>query len=103
MMQYQIAWDEFNNPTFLYYRERLIRNNKLYLWEGEIHEVITTMGKIIYSDVIITHKKIHETDPNRNINIFEKIINSGKELSLRHQFYYARELFYHERYEEAIK
>lgn len=25
------------------------------------------------------------------------------ELSLRHQFYYARELFYHERYEEAIK
>ena len=102
MMQYQIAWDEFNNPTFLYYRERLIRNNKLYLWEGEIHEVITTKGKIIYSDIIIIHKKIHKTDPNRNINIFEKLINSGKKLSLRHQFYYARELYYHKRYKEAI-
>ena len=46
MMQYQIAWDEFNNPTFLYYRERLIRNNKLYLWEGEIHEVIQQWVKL---------------------------------------------------------
>ena len=102
MMQYQIAWDEFNNPTFTYYRERLIRNNKKYLWEDEIHEVIPLKGNIIYSDVIITHKKVRTTEQNRNIELFEKLIKKGKQLSLRQQFYYARELFYHQRYQEAI-
>ena len=35
-------------------------------------------------------------------NIFEKIRSSGTELNPREQFYYARELYYHKRYTDAI-
>lgn len=102
MMEYQTSWDENGNPDFIYYRERLIRNNKKYLWEGEIHEAILPTGNILYSDIAIMHKKITPTNPNRNIDIFEKMIKEGKTLTPRHMFYYARELYYHERYKEAI-
>ena len=38
----------------------------------------------------------------RKIRIFENMIANGKELDPRQQFYYARELYYNKRYEDAI-
>lgn len=103
MMKYNVAFDAQGNPTFYYYRERLIRNGLGMRWEGAVHEAIAPIGRVIHSDIAITHKKMHSGDPDRNLRIFEKQIASGAPLEPRHEFYYARELYYHEQYEKAIQ
>lgn len=103
MMKYNVAFDENEKPTFSYYRERIVKNKAGYLWTGPIHEVICPLGNVIYSDVAITHKKMHENEPFRNLNIFRKMLSKGINLDARQQFYYARELYYNGLYEDAIK
>lgn len=103
MMKYHTSFDENGVPTFSYYRERMIRNRAGFLWEGAVHEAISPRGKIVYSDAAITHKKSGPSDPNRNLRIFEKLIAQGTKLDARQQFYYGRELYYHERYQDAIQ
>ena len=93
MMRYYTGFDENGTPTFSYNRERLIKNNKGYSWQGAIHEAIIPSGNILYSDIAVYHQKIHPTDPDRNINIFEKLLESGHSLDMRQQFYYGRELY----------
>lgn len=102
MMKYHTAFDEIGQPVFTYYRERLINRKANLAWEGVIHEVIPLQGTIQYEDIAITHQKLHVADPDRNLKIFEHLKQEGKLFSPREQFYYARELYYHERYEEAI-
>lgn len=103
MMKYNTQFDSNENVTFSYYRERIFKRSKNFRWIGEIHEVIPLTGNIIYSDAAISHKKLKQNEPNRNLRIFENMIANGKELDPRQQFYYARELYYNERYEDAIK
>ena len=87
---------------FYYYRERILRRVVGYVWQEPVHEVITPAGKIEYCDVEILHKKVHPTPAKRNLNIYRKIIKSGKALSPRAQYYYARELYYNGYYKKAI-
>lgn len=103
MMKYNTAFDALGNPTFSYFRERLIQRRANLKWEGVIHEVIALTGNVVYEEIAITHQKVHVSDPNRNIRIFEGLMEQGKELNPREQFYYARELYYHKRYENAIR
>lgn len=103
MMRYNTAFDENGVPSFWYFRERVIRNNRKYLWEGHIHEVITPRGNILYSDIAVSHQKLHAGDPDRNLNIYKKMISKGMVLSARELYYYARELYYHKLYESALK
>lgn len=102
MMKYNVGFDKNGNPTLSYYRERILRNSDRYKWSGAIHEAISPLGHIIHSDIAVTHRKLHPSDPDRNLRIFEKQIKFGRTLSPREQFYYARELYYHERYTDAI-
>ena len=102
MMKYHIGLDANDIPSLSYYRERLIKNTRNYHWIGQVHEVIIPTGNIIHSDIAITHKKIKQADPNRNIRIFEKMIKNDIVLDARQTYYYARELFYHQDYRKAI-
>lgn len=102
MMKYNTSFDEAGKPSFSYFRERWIRNNSQYRWLGEVHEVIPPSGKIVYSDIAISHKKINAGDPDRNLNIYRKMLAEGKTLDPRQQYYYGRELYYHSQYQEAI-
>lgn len=102
MMRYNVSFDKEGLPTFWYYRERWIRNDHTHFWQGAVHEVISPNGKVIYSDAAVSHRKEHVADPDRNLNIYRKLIAAGKELDPRQQYYYARELFYHEEYEAAL-
>lgn len=102
MCKYHTSFDEDGQPVFTYYRERIVRNSPDNQWQGVIHEVIPLTGKIIYEDIAITHRKEHEGNPMRNLMIFEGMIKQGKTLDPREQFYYARELYYHARYQESI-
>lgn len=103
MMKYNTGFDASGNVVFSYYRERLLKREKNFQWAGYIHEAITPSGIIKYVDVAITHKKMKISDPNRNLRIFENLMQEGKILSVREQFYYARELYYHKRFEDAIQ
>lgn len=101
MMKYHVGFDAQGNPNFTYHRERLLRRAYGYRWVGAIHEVIVPTGNIVYSEVAVTHRKLHPSDPDRNLRIFEKMIARGEALDPRQQFYYGRELYYHGRYQEA--
>lgn len=103
MMKYNTGFDEQGNPTFSYYRERLIKNFMGYRWEGVIHEVIALRGALQYEEIAVTHRKLHVSDPNRNLRIFEQRMKDGVILNPREQFYYARELYYHARYQDAYQ
>ncbi len=100
MLPYHIAFDEDNKPTFKYYRERIVKNNLAYRWQGEVHEAIAPIGNVIYEEAAITHNKTKPHDSNRNIRILENLYKT-KGLDARQEFYYGRELFEHQRYEEA--
>jgi len=101
MMKYHIAFDEQGRPTFSYYRERVMRRCPQARWDGAIHEVVTPFGKIMHAPIAVTHQRKAVTDPQRNLRLFENLIQRGGSLNPREQFYYARELYYNARYGEA--
>ena len=103
MMPYHTAFDPQGQPTFTYYRERVVRNDARFRWAGAVHEAITPAGEIRWSDAAVSHKKAGAGDPDRNLCIYEAQLAAGKILDPRNQFYYARELWYHSRFEEAAK
>ncbi|MFZ2538974.1 MAG: glycosyltransferase [Oscillospiraceae bacterium] len=101
MMKYNLGSDDINYPTCTFMRERLLKREKGFMWNDPIHEYIIISGKILNTDICITHKRMHgKTD--RNLRIFKKMITQGKELSHRNKFYYARELFLNGHFNEAI-
>lgn len=103
MMQYHVAFDRQDNPTFSYYRERIFKKKSAPLWVGAIHEVIPLEGKLLYQDIAVCHKKIRPNEPERNLKIFEKMLTRGETLEPRQLYYYGRELYYNGYYEKAIK
>lgn len=102
MMKYNTCFDDSGAPTFSYYRERLIRNNGKHLWYGQVHEVIAPAGLVVHSEVAVTHKRDGAGNPDRNLEIYQGMLAEGKALEPRHQYYYARELYYHKKYQEAL-
>ena len=65
----------------------------------------------IYTTIRIYYKFWHFLDTQENVHFFFskkskyiwKVVKSGKELSPRGLFYYAKELSYNKRYDDAIK
>ena len=102
MAPYHTGFDESGRVTFSYYRERLIKNRAGMCWIGAVHEVVPSVGTVLYGDFAVTHKKTHPSDPDRNLRIYEGQLAAGQELEPRQQFYYGRELYYHKRWEEAL-
>lgn len=103
MMKYNTGFDENGNVTFSYYRERVIKNNPALRWQGRVHEAITPAGEVIHWDCAVTHSKLHPSDSDRNLRIFERQMKEGIALNPREQFYYGRELYYHKRYQDAVE
>ncbi|WP_263706285.1 tetratricopeptide repeat-containing glycosyltransferase family 2 protein [Shouchella tritolerans] len=95
-MIYNIAFDEFENPTFTYRRNRLVKRSRGFKWIGAVHEYLEVGGHIISSDIAISHRKMDKkrfTVPDdRNLQIYEKRLEKGEHFSPRDLFYYANEL-----------
>ena len=102
MAPYHTGFDEGGRVTFSYFRERLIKNRAGMRWEGAVHEAVTPMGRIHYADFAVTHRKTRPSDPDRNLRIYQAQLDAGKILEPRQQFYYGRELYYHQRWDEAL-
>lgn len=101
VMMYHTSFDSAGRPTFSFPRERLIRRRANLRWEGAVHETIPYVANRYMSDIAIEHHKLHNSDPNRNLRILERLKADGK-LNARQRYYYARELADHQRYDEAL-
>lgn len=103
MLKYATAFDENGKISFSFYRERILKRACGFQWKGRVHEVIQPMGKIEYADISIEHHSIKKIYSMRNLFIYELMLQNGELTSPRDYFYYARELYYHGHYEEAVK
>jgi len=103
MMMYNVGFDEYGKVTLSYFRERLSKRIKNFKWMEPVHECLIMGGNIINTDICITHRKEHAPVPGRNITIYKNLLSEGKSLSPRGLFYYARELFQNNFFDEAIK
>lgn len=103
MLKYSMSFDENNNPAFFYFRERIVKNDKSFIWLDPVHEVMAPHGRIEYSDISISHKKIKTERSDRNLRIYQKLLEQNKKLSARQKFYYARELMFNNLTDDAIK
>ena len=101
--RYHAAFDEDGKPAFSFYRERLTRRGAGFRWEGFVHECIEPRGKLLYSDAAVCHRKLHVSEPGRNLRIYRRMLAQGRELTPRHRFYFARELYYNALYAEAAE
>ena len=105
-MIYNIAFDEYGNPTFSYRRNRLVRREKKFKWIGPVHEYLEVSGNIYPSEIAITHRKSDKTNvvqSDRNLIIYEKRLKNGEDFSPRDLYYYANELKDHAYFQKAIK
>ena len=102
MAPYHTGFDQSGRVTFSYYRERLIKNRAGMRWAGAVHEAISPVGKVFYADFAVTHRKTRPSDPDRNLRIYQAQLAAGKALEPRQQFYYGRELYYHQEWNEAL-
>ncbi|GAA0182577.1 glycosyltransferase [Clostridium sediminicola] len=101
-MKYNVGFDKNGNVTFSYRRHRLLKRIKNFKWYGACHNYLSVSGKIINSDVSVTHNKLsHQTD--RNLKIYEKRLARGDKFSPRDVFYYANELYDHKMYDKALE
>ena len=103
MMKYHTAFDEEDNPTFSYYRERIIRRDCPHKWKGRVHEVIECSGRKSYSEIAVNHKSVKNEYSTRNLDIYEKQANEGQLTDPRDIFYFGRELYYHKQYDRATE
>ncbi|MDQ0417075.1 glycosyltransferase involved in cell wall biosynthesis [Croceifilum oryzae] len=101
-MLYILATDDAGNVTGSSRRYRLVKREKDFRWIGCVHEYLAIHGNLIDSDMAITHASLRH-DSNRNITIFEDMIAKGKSFSPRDMYYYANELFDHQKRRKAIE
>lgn len=102
MLPYASGFDEKGNVAFCYYRERLLKRDSGFMWKGRVHEAIEVYGKIEYLDICIEHHSKKRAYSKRNLNIYQAMYRKGEPFEARDSFYYARELYYHKQYENAL-
>lgn len=104
-MYYQIAFDDYGNPTFQYRRHRLVKRENNFKWHGVVHEYLEVSGNIIQSDIAVIHKKDQKksstNSKGRNLRIYKEKLKRGEPFSPRDLYYYANELKDNEEYKKA--
>lgn len=100
-MIYNYAFDEYGDVTLSFRRNRIVKRCKNFKWHDAIHEYLAVDGNIFNSDVVVTHKRIHNYS-DRNIKIYENRLAKGETFKGRDLYYYANELMEHQQYEKAI-
>ena len=101
-MYYDAGTDAFGNVTLRYRRNRLLKREKNFKWHGDCHNYISVSGRIVNSDIAVTHKNKHHA-VGRTVSIFEEKKARGDVFSPRDYFYYGNELRENGKFKKAIK
>ncbi|CAM4275194.1 glycosyltransferase [Paenibacillus alkaliterrae] len=91
-MDYYTSFDINGQPNVVIKRERLVKRSKQFQWHERVHEFLQVEGNGLLTDIAVSHGKIQEKITDRNLQIYEAAILSGKKLSNRELFFYAKEL-----------
>lgn len=102
MLPYEAGFDTEGRPSLVFYRERLLRRDKGFRWQGAVHECIVPTGNIIYGDAAVSHRKTGHGSGCRNLRIYQRLRAEGHEFSARELYYYGRELADNRAYKAAI-
>lgn len=101
-MKYHTNFDKNQNPLLTSTRERLLKRENNYKWQDPVHECIPLSGRIHHSDITIWHQKPPSDEMStRNLNIYEAVEKSGKIMTPRQIYYFARELKDHRQFAKA--
>lgn len=103
MMLFDRGVDEGGRTKFSCYRERLVRRCPQARWQGRANEVIPPFGSVRYEEIHFVRRKEKQKYSDCNLRIYEKMLAEGEKLSAREWFYYGRELFAHEKQEQAAE
>ncbi len=87
-------------PVCTFVRERILKREKNFRWQGRVHECIAVSGKVISSPFFVRHLGSGKIRGTRNSDIYKKWARE-EPLDGRNLFYFARELYYHAEYDEA--
>ncbi len=102
-MKYYTHFDPQGMPINISTRGRLFRREKQFQWEDPIHEYITLVGNIEYTDIIIHHlRNPKEGQSNRNLNIYSKLEANSAAMTPRQLYYFARELKDHGMWAKSV-
>ncbi|MGL4848723.1 MAG: tetratricopeptide repeat-containing glycosyltransferase family 2 protein [Clostridium sp.] len=101
-MHYSLSRDEKGNTTYSLRRNRLVKRSLDFKWIGRIHEYLEVSGRMFHSDISVHHGK-DKPHTNRNIAVFRLMEQNNEEFTTRDRFYFANELYYNAKYEEAIE
>ncbi len=104
MLPYVLGTDAKGKPTFSYFRERIMKNDRKMLWRGRVHEAVAVRGNIVRMPYAVMHAKPQgRSAGTRNLDIYRKMIAVGEKLEPRELYYYARELYYNGFAKDAAK
>ena len=103
MMLFDRGVDEGGRTKFSCYRERLVRRCPQARWQGRANEMIPPFGSVRYEEIHFVRRKEKQKYSDCNLRIYEKILAEGEKLSAQEWFYYGRELFAHEKQEQAAE
>ncbi|SDW68938.1 Glycosyltransferase involved in cell wall bisynthesis [Marininema mesophilum] len=101
-MLYNLHYDDKGNVFSRIRRERLVKRSRNYQWHDPVHEYLEIHGKIMDSNVVIHHGKIHHNKA-RNLSIYEKRLERGETFSPRDIYNYGNELIENGRLEEGLE
>lgn len=101
-MHYHLAFDGNGNVTSSLRRNRLVKRENNFKWHGAVHEYLEVWGNIFHSEIAVTHDSL-EHDSDRNLRIYDTRRKRGEKFSPRDLYYYANELYDHQKLKEAIK
>jgi tetratricopeptide (TPR) repeat protein len=103
VMEYIHAHDVDDRPSVVVARERIARRCREISWHDPIHEHlnIDPHFRVHRETISIDHYRCKPFDPERNLSVLRaEFENPG--CSTRIQFYYGKELFELQRYDEGI-
>lgn len=103
MMLFDRGVDEGGRTKFSCYRERLVRRCPQARWQGRANEMIPPFGSVRYEEIHFVRRKERQKYSDCNLRIYEKMFAEGEKLSAQEWFYYGRELFVHEKQEQAAE
>jgi glycosyltransferase involved in cell wall biosynthesis len=96
--RYITQWDASGKPEFEFWRERCVRNNGSFRWEGRVHEVLVTQEPCLQvqtDEIVVEHRPDRDYishKEGRNLKILEEEYETtGGNLEPRMLFYLGRE------------
>ena len=102
MFSYAMGFNENNEPTFSFFRERMIKRGLYFC--GFVHEAVPLIGKVEKVEITVEHRKeADKPSGKRNLELYRKALKRGVKFCGRDYFYYSRELYFNGYYKKCLK